>query len=260
MFSLSLLYLRVSHIQNFNISHYNNKHLIHNLSLKELPVQDIEYSIQKALITLPIDTDIEYSVNDLKKLASNFKNAFKVVMYQKDNYKHYFVDIYFVERDLIVDYDYATCDMVYYKSSGKRMKDISKYNKNNENHIFVKEGERIPTISNGEIKYVKNKKWSKLLVTSKKHFIRKNNTRKENIVRYLNNKYSLITDKLRLATAKEWKECKLEFIYAVKKQIINSNLHKTEKQLYYQIDKAMHNARIRNRDRIQRVNIREKFI
>lgn len=260
MFSLSQLYLHVSHVSNFNSSHYNNKHILYNLSLKELPLQDIEYSIQKALITLPIDSDISYTVQDLKKLASNFKNAFKVVMYQKDNYKHYFIDIYFVERELVYDYDYATCDMAYYKSSGKRMKDISKYKDNNENHIYVKSGERIPTISNGEIKYIKKKKWSKLLVTSKKHFINKNNTRKDNIVRYLNNKYRLITDQVRLATAKEWRECKLEFMYAIKKQVINSNMHKTEKQLYYQIDKAMHMARIRNKDKVQVRNIRGRFI
>lgn len=260
MLELSQLFIHITNHDKYSLKYYNNKSIHHNLTLRDLPLQDIGYSVQKALITLPIDSDIDYKIHDLKKLASNFKNAFQVVMYQKENYKHYFIDIYFVERDLVHDYTYASCDMAYYKSSGKRMKDISKYNEENDNHVYVQAGERIPTISNGEVKYIKTKKWSKLLVTSKKHFIRKNNTRKECIVRYLNNKISRTTNKIRLATANQWRECKLEFMYVIKKQIMNANKGKTEKQLYYQTDNAMHRARIRNKEKVQHKDIRMKFI
>lgn len=260
MLELSQLFVHITTQDKYQLRYYNNKSILCNLTLKDLPLDNINVSVQKAVVKLPIHSNIDYTQQDLKKIASNFKNAFKLVMYQKDDYKHYFVDIYFIERDLVYDYTYASCDMAYYKSSGNRMKDISKYNKDNDNHVYVQAGERIPTISNGEVKYIKTKRWSKLLVTSKKHFIRKNNARKEHIVRELNKKIKITTDKIRLATAKEWRECKLEFMYAIKKQVINLNLDKTEKQLYYQIDKAMHRARIRNREKVQRKDIRMRFL
>lgn len=245
---LEQVFINIHSVKHY--SNYANSDIIHSIKLSDTTC---DKGYQKALIKLP--KDITYNEHMLKTIAKQFKNATKVVLYQREHFNHYFLDVYYIDRQLKNDYLVATSDMVIFKGSGKRMRDISKYNPSNDNHIYIKAGEKVPQIDSKGANYVKTKTWSKLLTYSKKHFIRRNNQRKTIIASYINKLLMQINVNKAYLTAQEWAEHKLEFMYKVEQDILNTFKKEPRSALIYLIDKEKHKARIRNNKKMKTIVI-----
>ncbi len=240
---LEQLFLRISNVKSF--SSYNNVDVLLDFNLKHLTC---EKGYQKAMIKLP--KTLVYTEEMLRVISKQFKNTVKVVLYEREYFKSYFLDVYFIDRDLKNDFSYATSDMVMYKSSNKRMKDISKYNPKNENHYYITKGEKVPEFQSKKIKYNKKRKWSTLKVRSKKHFNARNHQRKLIISIYINKLLKNIGVNKKYVTAKKWGELGLEFMWRVEQQVLSNNPGKSRKELYHLIEYFKDKAREKNENLI----------
>lgn len=241
---LEQMFINIHSVKHY--SNYANSDIIHSLNLSNLTC---DKGYQKALIKLP--KNITYNEHMIKIIARQFKNATKVVLYQREHFNHYFLDVYYIDRQLKNEYLVATSDMVLYKRSGKRMRDISKYNSNNDNHIYIKAGEKVPQIDSNGVNYVKTKTWSKLLTYSKKHFIHRNNQRKMVIAKYINKLLMQVNANKAYLTAQEWANFGLEFMYKVEQDIMDSHKNCSRNDLLSLIEKYKHFARIKNKKKMK---------
>ncbi len=237
------LFLRISNVKSFPA--YNNVDVLIDFDIKQLTC---EKGYQKAMIKLP--KTLVYTEDMLRVISKQFKNAVKVVLYEREYFKSYFLDVYFIDRDLKNDFSYATSDMVMYKSSNKRMKDIRKYNPNNDNHYFIAKGEKIPEFKDNEAVYEKKRKWNTLKVRSKKYFNARNHQRKLIISIYINKLLKNIGINKKYVTAKKWGELGLEFMWKVELEVLSSNPGKSRKELYQLIEDFKDKARKRNKKKI----------
>jgi hypothetical protein len=240
------LFIRVCTVKRY--STYGSSNVHYNIDISDMTCSK---GYQKALIRLP--KDLDYSKKILTDIAKYFKNATKVVMYERENFNYYFLDVYYIDRQLKNDYLTAKTDMVFFRGSGKRMKDIKCYNPNNDNHFYVQAGERIPTMVNGEPKYFKVKKWSSRLTNNKRDFLNKNNERKNLISKYLNDLLRLVKPNKALVTAKQWGKFGLEFMGRIEAQIIGTHKNYTKAELMPTIRKYQYKAKLNNRKKMQSI-------
>ncbi len=243
---LEQLFLRISNVKSF--STYNNVDVLIDFDLKQLTC---EKGYQKAMIKLP--KTLVYTEDMLRVISKQFKNAVKVVLYEREFFKSYFLDVYFIDRDLKNDFSYATSDMVMYKSSNKRMKDISKYNSSNDNHCFIAKGEKVPNFKDSEVIYERKKMWSTLKVRSRKHFNARNHQRKLIISLYINKLLKNIGINKKYVTAKKWDELGLEFMWKVEQEVLNNNPEKSRKELFQMIYYYKYLSHLKNKKKIQNI-------
>lgn len=95
-------------------------------------------------ITISLPKELKSSTTIIQGFSNLIPFKYKqFFLYKKEEFLY--LDIFYIDRELIQDYKYAKSDKVFNIKSGKELKDKSRYNSKNSNHLLIKKGNKLPT-------------------------------------------------------------------------------------------------------------------